>query len=59
MADGDHVFIQKQIEIICSDDDEGTHCDDEHIDMDQLHQVHESGGEHKLIVIRKEHIIED
>jgi hypothetical protein len=53
MADEDHVFILKEVEITCTDDDEGVHCDDEHIDMDSLH------GEHKQIVIRKEHIIED
>ena len=58
-ADGVHVFVHREVEITCSDDDEGMHCNDEHIDMDNLLEEHQNGGEHKLIVIRKEQIIKD
>ena len=66
-ADGEHVFIHREVEITCSEDDEGTNCDeemiwvsdDEHIDLEKMHEEHGNGEEHKLIVIRKVQVSED
>ncbi len=67
-ADGENVFIHKDVEITCSDDEEeGTHCSDqmiwisdgEDIDIEKLHEAHESHEEHKIIVIKKVHTTED
>lgn len=67
-ADGENVFIHKEVEITCSDDEEeGTRCSDqmiwisdgEDIDIEKLHEAHESNKEHKIIVIKKVHTTED
>ena len=66
-ADGEHVFIHREVEITCSDDDEGTDCDeemiwlsdDEHIDLEKIHEEHGNDEEHKVIVIKKVQISED
>ena len=66
-ADGENVFIHKEIEISCTDDEEGTDCsdrvvwisDDGNVDLEELHEAHENGEGHKVIVIKKEIITED
>jgi hypothetical protein len=65
--DGENVFIHKEVEFSCTDDEEGTSCSDkaiwmtdgEDIDLEELHEKHISGKEHKVIVIKKEVILED
>jgi hypothetical protein len=65
--EGDHVFIHKEIELSCTDDEEGSSCsdktiwvsDDGDIDLEEIHEKHNSGEFHKVIVIRKEIITED
>jgi len=62
-----HVFIHKEIELSCTDDEEGTSCSDKtiwvsdngDIDLEEIHEKHSSGNAHKVIVIRKEIITED
>ena len=66
-ADGENVFIHKEIEISCTDDEDGTTCsdrmiwisDDEDVDLEELHESHQSGEGHKVIVIKKEIVSED
>lgn len=58
----EHVIIHEEIEVSCSDEEEGTRCADkvawvsegEEIDIEELHEMHEGDGEHKVIVIRKQ-----
>ena len=71
--EGDNIFILKEVELSCSDDEEGTSCsehvvwnsDGEEIELEELHEMHENHemleGEkaHKVIVIKKEFITED
>jgi len=65
--EGDHVFVHKEIELSCTDDEEGSSCSDttiwvsgdEDIDLEELHEEHKSAQAHKVIVIRKEVITED
>lgn len=60
--DGEMVIIHKEIELSCSDEEQGASCSDqmiwvsegEDIDLDVLHQMHLNGEGHKVIVIRKE-----
>jgi hypothetical protein len=57
--------VQKHVEIICDDDE--TSCsekmvfisDDENFEIEELHEMHADGKDHKIIVIRKEVVIED
>jgi len=66
-ADGEHVTIHSEVEVICSDDEEGSHCDreiilisdDGDIDLKELHEEHASGEAHKRIVIKEVQITED
>ena len=66
-ADGENVFIHKEVEITCTDDEDTTACsdrmiwisDDENIDLEELHESHQSGEGHKVIVIKKEIVSED
>jgi hypothetical protein len=66
-ADGENVFIHKEVEISCTDDEDGTTCsdrmiwisDDEDVDLEELHESHQSGEGHKVIVIKKEIVSED
>jgi hypothetical protein len=52
--EGDNVFIHKEIEFSCTDDEEGTSCSDKAV------WVSDDGDEaHKVIVIRKEVITEN
>ena len=65
--EGDNVFIHKEIELSCTDDEEGSSCSDKtiwvsdggNIDLEEIHEKHNSGEAHKVIVIRKEIITED
>jgi len=65
--DGENVFIHKEVEITCTDDEDGTACsdrmiwisDDEDVDLEELHESHQSGEGHKVIVIKKEIVSED
>ncbi len=65
--EGDNVFIHKEIEFSCTDDEEGTSCSDKtiwvsdggDIELEELHEKHKSGEAHKVIVIRKEIITKD
>jgi hypothetical protein len=66
-ANGDKVFLHREVEIRCSDDGEEISCndrvsgvsDDEDIDFDSLHDAHGDGQEHAVIVIKKMQITED
>ena len=66
-ADGENVFIHKEVEISCTDDEDGTTCsdrmiwvsDNEGLDLEELHESHQSGEGHKVIVIKKEIVSED
>ena len=64
MADGEHVSIHSEIEITC-DDEEGSDCSHEmilisdDIELEELHEQHGSGEAHKVIVIKKVHVMED
>ena len=66
-ADGENVFIHKEVEISCTDDEDGTTCsdrmiwisDDEDLDFEELHESHQSDEGHKIIVIKKEIVSED
>lgn len=65
--EGDNVFIHKEVELSCNDDEEGTSCGektiwisgDEDIDIEEIHEKHNSGETHKVIVIKKKVITED
>ena len=65
--DGKKIFIHRNIEINCTDDDADTSCGDKHVwvsedddfDLEELHQQHVDGGPHKVIVIKKKIAIED
>ena len=57
--DGDNIFIHKEIEISCTDEDDETSCekmvwisDGEDIDLEELRNGHTDGEAHKVIVIR-------
>ena len=66
-ADGENVFIHKEVEISCTDDEDGTSCSDrmiwisgdESIDLEELHELHQNDDGHKIIVIEKEVVSED
>ena len=65
--DGHTVIIHKEIELSCTDGDEGTNCDeklvwvseDEDIDLEELHEMHQGEQGHKVIVIKKKVVSED
>lgn len=65
--EGDNVFIHKEIVLSCTDDEEGSSCRDKavwvseggDIDLEEIHEKHNSADAHKVIVIRKEIITED
>jgi len=65
--DGDNVIIHKEIELTCTDDEEGTSCSDQmvwvsdgdEIDIEELHKKHADGKGYKVIVIKKESDTED
>lgn len=65
--EGDNVFIHKEIELSCTDNEEGTRCSDKaiwvsdngDIELEEIHEKHTSGEAHKVIVIRKEVITEN
>ena len=54
--DGEHVFIHEEVEITCSDDEDGTNCS---MDLEELHEMHEGEDGHKVIIIKKEIITEN
>lgn len=68
IVDGDshenagHAILHREIEITCSDEEEGTRCSDkmvwisdgEEMDIEALHETHGDGGEHNIIVIKKQ-----
>lgn len=56
-------MVQKHVEIICDDEEE---CDKnvfvvsgEDFDFEELHEMHGDGENHKVIIIKKEVIVED
>ncbi len=61
--DGHTVFVHKEIELSCTDDDEETNCTEEMLwfsagedmDLEALHELHANGdGEgHRIIMIKK------
>ena len=65
--DGHHVLLHEDIELSCSSDDDQTSCsekmiwisDDEEFDLEELHEMHEGGEGHKIIVIKKHVLVED
>ena len=65
--DSENVFIHREVEITCTDDEDGTSCsdrmiwisDDENVDLEELHESHQNGEGHKVIVIKKEIVSED
>ena len=66
-SEGDNVFIHKEIELSCTDDEDSTSCSetsvwvtgDGEIDLQELHEMHGDGKTHKVIIIKKEVITED
>jgi len=60
-------MVRKHVEIICDEDEEGTNCDekliwvseDEDIDLEELHEMHQGEQGHKVIVIKKKIVTED
>jgi len=64
---GEHVLIHKEIELSCSSDDDETSCSDkmvwisdgDEIDLEELHEMHGDGKDHKMIIIKKEVYSED
>jgi len=66
-ADGENIVIHREVEMICSDDEDGTRCSeqtirvsgDEEIDIEMLLDEHKKDADHKIIVIRKEIVTED
>lgn len=67
MSDGNHVSISHDVEITCSDDEDGTHCDhqmvfisdDGDIDLDAIHEAHGSEDVNTRIVIKKVDVTKD
>ena len=59
--------MKHQIGLSCTDEDEGTSCSDEmvwisdheELELKELHELHESGEGHKVIIIKKDIVIED
>lgn len=72
-GEGNNIFIHKEVELSCNDDEESTSCsenvvwnsDGEEIGLEELHEIYgnhelpEGENAHKVIVIRKEIITED
>jgi hypothetical protein len=63
---GDTVIFHREIELSCTDSEEGTSCDqavlvnaDGNIDLEELHHLQEGEKGHKFIVIKKEILTED
>jgi len=64
-AGGEHISIHRELEVTCSNE-EGSHCshemflisDDGDIDLEEIHEQHESGDAHELIVIKKVQVTE-
>lgn len=62
VEEGGNVFIHKEIEVSCTDEEEGASCSDriirvtdgEDVDLEQIHEMHEGEGSHKVIVIKKQ-----
>jgi hypothetical protein len=58
----DHILMHEDIEVSCKEDVEGVRCvekvvwltDGEDIDIDDLHETHENGKDHRVIVIKKQ-----
>ena len=67
IEEGENIIIHKEIELSCTDDEDGTSCSDnmvwisdgEEIDMEELHKSHADGEGHKVIVIKREFDTED
>ena len=67
IEDAENIFIHKEIEISCSDDEDRTSCTDKmvwmsedgNINHEELHEMHMNGEGHKVIVIRNEIVTED
>ena len=65
--EGENVIIHKEIELVCTDEEGGTSCSDrmvwasdsEEIDLEELHEMHQGGEGHKVIVIKKKILAED
>jgi len=65
--DGASVFINKDVEFSCTDDEEGSSCTDklvwvsgdDDVDIERIHEIHESGDDHKVMVIRKKIVTEN
>jgi hypothetical protein len=65
--DGKNIFIHKEVELSCTDDEDGTSCseqmvwisDGEEIKLDELHKMHQDSEGHKVIVIKKKIVAED
>jgi hypothetical protein len=59
--EGQSIIIHKEIELSCTDDDEGAGCsdnlvwmsDEEEHDIEELHREHADGNIHKVIVIKQ------
>ena len=65
--EGKNIFIHKEVELSCSDDEEGSSCseqvvwisDGEEIELEELHRMHKDSEGHKVFVIKKEIVTED
>ncbi len=65
--EGDYAMLHDVIEHSCSLDDDESGCgenyvwisEEEDFDLAELHEMHASGSEHKIIIIKKKVIVED
>lgn len=58
-ADGENIVIHKEIELICHDDEKGSGCTENEVDIETFRADHENGDGHKIIVIKKAHGTKD
>lgn len=65
--EGENVFIHKEIEISCTDEEDETRCEDKmiwvsdggDINLEEIHEMHEGEGAYKVIVIKKQTTSQD
>jgi len=65
--DSENIFIHKDIELSCTDEEAGTRCNEKmvwisdgaDIDLEEIREMHQSGEGHKVIVIKQGIVTED
>jgi hypothetical protein len=66
-VEGDHIIVHEDMELSCNSDDEESNCsekmvfisDGEDFEIEELHQNHADGEDHKIVIIKKKVVIED